>query len=79
MVVGLGRTLFHRLVRAFGSPEQVFARSARELMSVEGIGEKIAREIAAFEVNPAAERASPGGKIPGPAHHPEPSRIPRAA
>jgi len=56
MVVGVGRTLFHRLVRAFGSPEQVFARSPRELMSVEGIGEKTAREITAFEVDRAAER-----------------------
>jgi len=56
MVVGVGKTLFHRLVRAFDSPEEVFRRSPAELMRVEGIGEKVAGEIARFEVERNAER-----------------------
>jgi len=52
----VGKTLFHRLVRAFGSPEEVFRRSPAELMQVEGIGEKTAGEIARFDVEQNAGR-----------------------
>ncbi|AEH24965.1 DEAD/DEAH box helicase [Pyrococcus yayanosii] len=38
-------TLARRLLRHFGSVERVFTASVAELMQVEGIGEKIAREI----------------------------------
>ncbi|RLF90020.1 DEAD/DEAH box helicase, partial [Thermococci archaeon] len=38
-------TLAKRLLRHFGTVERVFTASEAELMKVEGIGEKIAREI----------------------------------
>mgnify|MGYP002630482978 CR=1 FL=1 len=56
MVVGVGRTLFHRLAQAFESPENVFSASASDLMQVQGIGDKIAREIAGFDVDQATGR-----------------------
>ncbi len=45
MVLGVGKTLFHRLVHALGSPEAVLRAPRRELMRVEGVGEKIAGQI----------------------------------
>lgn len=56
MVLGIGKTLFHRLVREIGSPEQVFRSSRRELMRVDGIGEKTADEILKFDVERNSER-----------------------
>jgi len=56
MVVGVGKTLFHRLVRTFGSPEQVFRSSLNDLMQVERVSEKVAREIRRFEVEQHVER-----------------------
>jgi DNA processing protein len=56
MVVGVGKTLFHRLVRTFGSPEQVFRSSLKDLMRVERVSEKVAREIRKFEVEKNVER-----------------------
>lgn len=56
MVVGVGKTLFHRLVRTFGSPEQVFRSSLNDLMRVERVSEKVAREIRKFEVEKNVER-----------------------
>lgn len=56
MVVGVGKTLFHRLVTAFGSPEQVFRSSPNDLMQVEGIGKKVAGEIRRFEIEKHVER-----------------------
>nr|1X2I_A Chain A, Hef helicase/nuclease [Pyrococcus furiosus]1X2I_B Chain B, Hef helicase/nuclease [Pyrococcus furiosus] len=38
-------TLARRLLKHFGSVERVFTASVAELMKVEGIGEKIAKEI----------------------------------
>ena len=35
MVLGVGKILFHRLVKALGSPKRVFHASRRELMGVE--------------------------------------------
>jgi DNA processing protein len=56
MVVGVGKTLFHRLVRTFGSPEQVFRSSLNDLMRVERVSEKVAREILKFEIEKNIER-----------------------
>lgn len=56
MVVGVGKTLFHRLVTVLGSPEQVFRSSLNDLMQVEGIGRKVANEIIKFEVERHIER-----------------------
>ena len=56
MVVGVGKTLFHRLVGALGSPEQVFRSSRKDLLQVEGIGEKVASEILKFELDKQIER-----------------------
>jgi DNA processing protein len=56
MVVGVGKTLFHRLVRGFGSPKEVFRATPADLMRIEGIGEKTAAEISRFEVDRHAER-----------------------
>jgi DNA processing protein len=55
MVVGVGKTLFHRLVRQFGSPENVFQTSLHDLMQVEKIGEKTAREIINFDIDKNVE------------------------
>ena len=56
MVLGVGKTLFHRLVREFGSPEQVFRSPRKELMRVEGIGDKTATEIASFSIEAKVDR-----------------------
>ena len=42
MVVGVGRTLFHRLVQGLGSPRGVFSASRSDLLGIQGIGGKIA-------------------------------------
>lgn len=56
MVVGVGRTLFHRLVQGFGSPAEVFSASRNDLLRIQGIGEKVVSEIKRFDVDSAAER-----------------------
>lgn len=56
MVLGVGKTLFHRLVSAFGSPEDVFRASSGDLMRVEGIGQKIAAEVQGFDIDRVVER-----------------------
>ncbi len=56
MVLGVGKTLFHRLVEALGSPENVFTASSGELMRVEGIGQKTAAEIKNFKIDDYVER-----------------------
>ncbi len=56
MVLGVGKTLCHRLVKAFGSPEKVFHASRRELMGVERVGEKVARQILDFDLERSIER-----------------------
>ncbi|TDJ52303.1 MAG: DNA-protecting protein DprA [Nitrospina sp.] len=56
MVLGVGKILFHRLVKALGSPKRVFHASRRELMGVERIGEKIARQILEFDLERSLER-----------------------
>jgi DNA processing protein len=56
MVVGIGKTLFHRLLRHFGSPRRVFSAARRELLAVDGIGEKTAGEILQFDVVKSIEK-----------------------
>ena len=56
MVVGVGRTLFHRLLQGLGSPREVFSASRSDLLRIQGIGDKIVGEIKRFDVDSAAER-----------------------
>jgi DNA processing protein len=45
LVPGVGSVLFKRLLERFHTPDAVFRASSRELLSVEGVGEKVAGEI----------------------------------
>jgi DNA processing protein len=45
LIPGVGSVLFKRLLEPFKSPEAVFKASLKELLTVEGVGEKVAREI----------------------------------
>ncbi|MFQ5671970.1 MAG: DNA-processing protein DprA [Nitrospinales bacterium] len=56
MVLGVGKTLFARLLRHFGLVGNVFRASVRELTQVNGIGEKIAAEILNFDLERNIER-----------------------
>jgi DNA processing protein len=42
---GVGSTLFKRLLDRFDSPEAVFDSALEELLQIEGLGEKVAKEI----------------------------------
>ncbi len=44
-VKGIGNHLFKRLIKAFGSPDNVFQKSEKELTQVEGISKRIAGSI----------------------------------
>lgn len=44
-VTGIGNILFKRLIKRFGSPEQVFAASEYELLQAEGISPRLAAAI----------------------------------
>lgn len=56
MVLGVGKTLFARLYRRMGSARKIFNSTRRELMTVEGIGEKTAAEILKFDFEKNVER-----------------------
>lgn len=56
MVVGVGRTLFHRLVKTFGFPKNVFSARVADLRQVHGIGDKVATAISGFDVDRAMDR-----------------------
>ncbi len=45
LVPGIGDVLYKRLIDHFKSPEMVFSSSVEELKKVEGIGERLARDI----------------------------------
>lgn len=45
LIPGVGSVYFKRLIDRFGSPETVFQATTRELLEVEGLGEKVAGEI----------------------------------
>jgi DNA processing protein len=56
LVPGVGSTLFKRLLERFRSPEAVFRASFKELSTVEGLSEKVARAIAGGDFEKSAER-----------------------
>lgn len=56
MVLGVGKTLCHRLVKGFGSPENVFHASRKELMGIERVGDKVARQILDFDLEQSLKR-----------------------
>jgi DNA processing protein len=56
MVLGVGKTLCHRLVKAFGSPQKVFHASRKELMGVERVGDKVAGQILGFDLEQSLKR-----------------------
>lgn len=45
LVPGVGSVLFKRLLELFERPEEVFRAPLKELLQVEGVGEKVVREI----------------------------------
>ena len=45
LVPGIGSTLFKRLLERFKTPEAVFRTPVRELLRIEGLGEKVAEEL----------------------------------
>src|SRR3990170_6970839 len=47
-VNGIGRVLYKRLIDAFASPEAVFSAAPLKLKDVEGINDKIIRELKDF-------------------------------
>ena len=53
---GVGSTFTKRLVDRFKSPEAVFKAPMKELLKVEGLGEKVAREICKGPVEKAVKR-----------------------
>ncbi len=68
LIPGVGSVLFKRLLDSFKSPEAVFSAPLRELLRVEGVGEKVAREIQKGPSEKKAERElfllrEVGGKI----------------
>ena len=56
MVVGVGKTLFHRLVTTLGSPQKVFQATHRELQGIERLPDKTIDQILGFDVDRNAER-----------------------
>ena len=56
MVVGVGKTLFHRLVATLGSPHKVFQATRRELQGIDRLPGKTADQILGFDVDRNAER-----------------------
>lgn len=56
MVVGVGKTLFHRLAAAMGSPQKVFQARRRELQAIERLPDKTVDQILGFDVDRNAER-----------------------
>ncbi|MBI5186340.1 MAG: DNA-protecting protein DprA [Nitrospinae bacterium] len=56
IVPGLGKTLFHRLVKFFGSAESVFKAKEKDLRQVEGIGESLSRAILEFNLSRESEK-----------------------
>ncbi|MFQ5481162.1 MAG: DNA-processing protein DprA [Nitrospinaceae bacterium] len=49
MVLGVGKTLFHRLIRDIGPPREVFLAAPGTLRRVDGIGQKTAEQIRSFD------------------------------
>ncbi len=49
LIPGIGHVKYNALCDAFGSPSQVFGRSAEELETVPGIGPQLAQKVAAYD------------------------------
>ena len=49
LIPGIGHVKYNALGDAFGSPSQVFRRSAEELETVPGIGPQLAQKVAAYD------------------------------
>jgi DNA processing protein len=53
---GVGSTLFKRLLDRFKTPEAVFRAPVKELLKIEGLGEKVAEEIRKGPLEKAVEK-----------------------
>lgn len=51
MVPGVGRKLYHRLIKHFQAPAEVFKASHSQLLQVEGVGENLAEAVSSFDVD----------------------------
>jgi DNA processing protein len=56
LVPRVGRITFQKLLTYFGSPQQVFQASYRDLLQVPGVGQKLAEEITSFSLEEALQR-----------------------
>jgi len=56
LISGVGSTLFKRLLDRFKTPEAVFRAPKKELLKIEGIGEKVAEEISRGPMKGVVER-----------------------
>jgi DNA processing protein len=56
LIPGVGSTLIKRLLERFETPEAVFHAPAKELLKIEGLGEKVAGEIRKGPVEKVVER-----------------------
>jgi DNA processing protein len=68
LIPGVGSVLFKRLLDRFKTPEAVFSAPMKELLRIEGLGEKVAREILNGPMEKRVEEESSllgkvGGKI----------------
>jgi DNA processing protein len=48
-IPGIGRVLYKRLIEHFRTPERVFFSSMEELKRIEGLGERLAKEILTYD------------------------------
>lgn len=56
IVPGLGKTLFYRLLKFFGTVEVIFKAKEKDLRQVDGIGENLARAILGFNLSRESEK-----------------------
>ncbi len=56
MVMGIGKTLFYRLIDRFKTPRSVFNAPLSSLMEVEGVGKKTAEQIRQFDLESRLKR-----------------------
>lgn len=56
LIPGLGKTLFYRLLKFFGSAERVFSVKEKDLRQVEGVGQILAGVISQFDFSKNAEK-----------------------
>lgn len=56
LIPGVGSTLMRRLLERFKTPEAVFHAPQKELLSIEGLGEKVVKEIRKGPLEKAVQR-----------------------